>query len=145
MLTRLEERNAGRNSTIAPSGERQFVVASRVGAALLDTLDLTIGVSNWIVVDYCTRYGRLLAARRLAGMFSDSQKKTMIDLRGMCQDLDIGVWDYRLSLVRQRCAGTINPTGPFDMPCILHGDRVAYVRHLYVLFRRYREKSTEEK
>lgn len=39
---------------------------------------------------------------------------------------------------------TITPTGKFDSLLILHGDKAAYVRRLYALFRRYYERAAEE-
>lgn len=41
-------------------------------------------------------------------------------------------------------AGTNNPARLFDIPFIRHGDEIVYVRRLYALIRKYRERSTEE-
>lgn len=69
--------------------------ASSEGTALPETLDLTAGVPDWIVCDYCAHHGRSLGARRFAGMFSDGQRRTKINGRGMHHDTDIGAWECR--------------------------------------------------
>lgn len=78
-------------------------------------------------------------------MFWDRRSKTTIDRRGMRHDTDIGAWEPRWSSIRQRCAGKTNSAGLFDMQLIRPGNEAAYVRRLYALFCKHRERSTEEK
>lgn len=120
------------------------VAASSDVTVLPETLEVTVNVPNLIASEYCTRYGRMLGARRFAGMFLDGQSRTMVDCRGVRYDTDIGAWERRRSVMLLWCAGTINSAGPFDMPFVYHVDEVAYVQLLYELFRKLCEKSTQE-
>lgn len=86
----------------------------------------------------------MLGARCFAGMFLDGQSRTMVDRPDMQHDTDIGAWERRWSSMRPWYAGTISPTGPFDMLFVHHVDEVAYVHILYELSRKYREKATEK-
>lgn len=47
--------------------------------------------------------------------------------------------------MRPWSAGTVTPAGLFVMLFVCHVDEIGFVRRLYKLFWRYRERSTEEK
>lgn len=81
--------------------EIEDVAALSRDAALQKTEDVSTDVPNWGFVVYCARYGRLLDVCRLTEMFSDGQSKTMIGLRGICHDTNIGAWDHRWALMRE--------------------------------------------
>lgn len=53
--------------------------ASSENASFFKTLDPVAGVPNRIVLEYCTRYWRLLDVRRFAGTFLDGRSKTIAD------------------------------------------------------------------
>lgn len=113
--------------------DNEGVAALSEGAALPKTLDLVVDVSNWSVLEYCTRHKQLLNACRDVGMFSNGRWNTMVDRRGMRHHTNIGAWEQCWSLMRHRCADTFSPAEPFDIPLTCHVDKVAYVFHLYAL------------
>lgn len=47
------------------------IAALSEGLLLPERSDLVVDIPSWIVLEYCTRYGRKLNARRFVGMFSD--------------------------------------------------------------------------
>lgn len=63
----------------------------------------------------------------------------------MQRDTDVGAWKQQWSLMRPWCAEIIGPAGLFGMLFARQVDEAAYVRHLYEFFRKYHERSTEEK
>lgn len=104
-----------------PMAKSQIAATSSGEAALPNSRDLTAGVPNWSIVDYCVCYGRLLNASQFSGMFSDDWGKTMIDCRGLRLDRHRAAWDCRWTSLWQRWTGTINPGGSLDMWFIRHG------------------------
>lgn len=103
-------------------GDSEGVAASSGDASLPETLELVADVPNCTVSKYCTRYERMLDARRFAEMFSDGRRKMMVDRHSMRHDTDICAWERRLSSMRQECACKFIPAGSFDMPFILYVD-----------------------
>lgn len=119
-------------------------VAPYGDTSLASTLYFTASVPNWNVAFYWARYGRLLDALRYAGMFLDDRSKTISDHRGMLFYKNIGAWNRRSPLVGQDHAGTISSDDQLDMPFICYGVDAGYLRRLYTLFQKYRERSTEK-
>lgn len=125
------------------------------GAALHETLDPVANVPNWSVSEYCTRRGRLMEARRFAGMFLDGRGKTMVGRCDLRHETDFGAWEQRLSLTRLWCRNRFSLAVSSDVPFVCPVYKVAYVRHLkrqfqnnayklYALYWRYRTGSTEK-
>lgn len=69
-------------------------------AAISKTLDPVVDELSWSVSEYCTHYGRMMGARRFAGMFIDGQSKTMVDRHDMLDDTDFGAWKRLWSSMR---------------------------------------------
>lgn len=111
-------------------------VALSEGATFLETLDLVNDVPIETVSVYFTRYrtyGRVLNARRIAGTFLDGLSKTMVHLRGMRHDTDIGTRERRWLSKCQWYAGTFSSAERLIMAFVGHVGEGVYVYCLYAL------------
>lgn len=54
----------------------------------------------------------------------------MFECRGMRHDKDDDAWKRHWPLMRQCCAGTHCPVGPFEVRFVCRVDKVVYVRRL---------------
>lgn len=79
--------DAQRNCTIA---DREGAVALFERVALLGTSDQVLAVQNWSLSVYRTRYGRLVHAQRIAGMFPYGRRKKMADRCALRHETNAG-------------------------------------------------------
>lgn len=70
--------------------ESQAIATLSGDAALPATLDLRAVGPEWSVSEYCSRHGRLLDARRFAGMFLYERSETIIDCQGARYNTELG-------------------------------------------------------